>query len=620
MIDIKLSDVIKRQAIMNIGTAGHVAHGKSTLVKKITGTATQRFKKEKERNITVRLGYANAKLFINPKSSQISAHASSTKCAYDPVTGEPLDLLYHISFVDCPGHEQYMSTMISGSYIMDYAIVVVAANEKIPQPQTHDHLIALDYSGLKPQNIMYVLNKLDLVKPRDAQEIYQKLVSYLDTNFPLDDSPDLHPPRVIYPISAATSDNISSVVEHLAYQVHDRLEHTIDNAKKTLRMYIVRSYNINNPSTEIKGMKGAVVGGTIATGILAVGDMVEIRPGVINIIEGKKVIQPLIARVESMKSDNNDLDIAIPGGLVGVNLSLYAGLSSNDKLKGQILGHVGHLPDMYDQLKGKFRLVGTDMLPTLSKLQLVVNGIMNVNATIIEIKCKEGGKGSISLALSSPVVMDMNENNSAAIMFNNKLVAAFFVSKGSLSMEVYYPEKYEIHDSTKGDTMSSYNIINDLIKPATNGFNIKEAFDNIKHIKNKGKTIPRPLPNITIVNTNSYISGKELDELLQTFDHDTNDEYPNKIDIKQIFTDNMAREFTNSQPRFNGEGSLVLSGRYRAVKLLDFINIFAMKIFTCPSCRGCKSIVSKTNSLISRKCMVCSVNTYLPSLNLRNII
>merc|ERR1712166_1488204 len=113
-------DVISRQATINIGTIGHVAHGKSTVVKAISGVQTVRFKNELERNITIKLGYANAKIykcsnFNCPKPGCYKAMGSDVRtipfcdqCHYDMV------LIKHISFIDCPGHEILMATMLPG--------------------------------------------------------------------------------------------------------------------------------------------------------------------------------------------------------------------------------------------------------------------------------------------------------------------------------------------------------------------------------------------------------------------------------------------------------------------------------------------------------------------------
>jgi translation initiation factor 2 subunit 3 len=119
-------EIIARQATINIGTIGHVAHGKSTVVKAISGVQTVRFKNELERNITIKLGYANAKIYKCdneecPRPTCYRSYKSEKEvdppCERDGCEGT-YRLLRHVSFVDCPGHDILMSTMLSGAAVM----------------------------------------------------------------------------------------------------------------------------------------------------------------------------------------------------------------------------------------------------------------------------------------------------------------------------------------------------------------------------------------------------------------------------------------------------------------------------------------------------------------------
>ena len=139
---IKYSDIIKNQPNTNLGMIGHVASGKSTLAYQITGVKTQKFASEKERNITIHIGYANAKIFVD-KNDELHTTNSDTNILKDD-DGDEMKLIKHISIVDCPGHESFMSNMINGSAVMDASVLVIATNEKIPQPQTFEHLQAVE--------------------------------------------------------------------------------------------------------------------------------------------------------------------------------------------------------------------------------------------------------------------------------------------------------------------------------------------------------------------------------------------------------------------------------------------------------------------------------------------
>ncbi|MDD4127628.1 MAG: GTP-binding protein, partial [Methanomicrobium sp.] len=143
---------------VNIGLVGHVDHGKTTLVSGITGQWTDRHSEEIKRGISIRLGYADATIYKCPDCEGPDAYSTSEDCKNCGAKCEPYRT---ISFVDAPGHETLMATMLSGSALMDGAMLVIAANERCPQPQTKEHLMALELVGIK--NIIIVQNKIDVV-------------------------------------------------------------------------------------------------------------------------------------------------------------------------------------------------------------------------------------------------------------------------------------------------------------------------------------------------------------------------------------------------------------------------------------------------------------------------
>lgn len=174
-------EVISRQATINIGTIGHVAHGKSTIVKSISGVQTVRFKNEKERNITIKLGYANAKIYENVKAGpevigRYTSRKSSHADKFEDEKGS-WELRRHISFVDCPGHDILMATMLNGAAVMDAALLLVAGNEQCPQPQTSEHLAAVEI--MKLRNIIILQNKIDLVKEDVALSQFDQIKQYV---------------------------------------------------------------------------------------------------------------------------------------------------------------------------------------------------------------------------------------------------------------------------------------------------------------------------------------------------------------------------------------------------------------------------------------------------------
>jgi translation initiation factor 2 subunit 3 len=609
---IYLSNVIRNQSIINFGTAGHVAQGKSTVVKRITGKSTQAYKAEKERNITIKLGYANCKIFINKKSNKVYPFSEDVDIAHDPHDNTPLELLYHISFVDCPGHQEYISTMISGSFIMDHVLVIIAANEPIPQPQTNEHLIALEYSGMPKDHMSFLINKLDLIKPQKINRIRNTMETYLLDKFSISNPMSI-------PISAATGDNIDYVISHISQHVSEKIPEKIEKATLPLEMYIVRSYNVNKPNTNINDLKGAVLGGTILSGVLAEGDIVEIRPGIINMVKGEKVIQPLISKVTHLKSGKNDVDVAIPGGLIGVNLDLYAGLSSDDKLKGQVITHIGQGKPICDILKGRFRAV-TDLSPNAcrylenlkigSEITVIVNGIMISNGNVNDFKLKKSHKGSITIKLSRPVVMSLDSDSLVALQINGHLVAGLIVKEVKCSLPVHYPDYYQQFLDSYQE--KKYEIINDLEHYHTDPLDFEQLSQNISFV-GKSEKLRYYTPKINVVNLSTFISEiKPFISSLIPEDHINEELYANMCNL---ITNNLALTFPNSKPRFNSDGVLILTGRWKR-QFESFMSTFINIILKCPSCRSEKSIITKNKktNLITRDCMICNSTTYLEKL------
>ena len=107
---------MEKQATINIGTIGHVAHGKSTIVQCISGTSTIKYKAELEKNITIKLGYANAKIYSCDCPRPGCYTTKAGKC---PRCAAEYKLIRHVSFVDCPGHDILMATMLNGTAVMD---------------------------------------------------------------------------------------------------------------------------------------------------------------------------------------------------------------------------------------------------------------------------------------------------------------------------------------------------------------------------------------------------------------------------------------------------------------------------------------------------------------------
>lgn len=364
-------EVIQRQATINIGTIGHVAHGKSTVVKAISGVQTVRFKNELERNITIKLGYANAKIYkcsneACPRPGCYQSCKSDQSATFPcprPDCGGEMRLFRHISFVDCPGHDILMATMLNGAAVMDAALLLIAANEPCPQPQTSEHLAAVEI--MKLRNILILQNKIDLVREAVAEEQYHHIVDFV-RGTAAEGAP-------IIPISGQLKYNIDAVCEYIVKKI------PVPPRDFTLppKMIVIRSFDVNKPGAEVGELKGGVAGGSILCGVLRVGDEVEVRPGIILKGEdGKTICRPIRTRVVSLFAEANDLPYAVPGGLIGVGTRIDPTLCRADRLVGQVLGAVGHLPPVYAEVEINYfllrRLLGvrTDAATTRDDLKV----------------------------------------------------------------------------------------------------------------------------------------------------------------------------------------------------------------------------------------------------------
>ena len=159
------------QPEINIGMVGHVDHGKTTLLERLSGVWTDTHSEEIKRGITIRLGYADT-VFYKEGKEYTTRPKNKTKAK----------LLRKVSFIDAPGHESLMATMLSGATIMDGALLLIAANEECPQPQTREHLMALEIVGVK--NVVIVQNKVDLADEKGVLKNYEQIKKFVKGSIP----------------------------------------------------------------------------------------------------------------------------------------------------------------------------------------------------------------------------------------------------------------------------------------------------------------------------------------------------------------------------------------------------------------------------------------------------
>ncbi|KAJ7703627.1 elongation factor Tu GTP binding domain-containing protein [Mycena rosella] len=311
------AQVISKQPFC-LGNIGHVAHGKSTIVKAISSVSTVRFQHERVRAITIKLGYANAKIYKCENEvgcprpgcyrSYRSDKEDSPRCERSGCNSR-MKLVRHVSFVDCPGHNILMATMLTGAAVMDAALLLIAGNEPCPQPQTSEHLAAVEIMEL--DHIIILQNKVDLMEKAQALA-HQESISAFVKGTVAESAP-------IVPVSAQLKHNIDAVNEYIVTRIPIPMRDFVSAP----RLIIIRSF-----------------------------DHIEIRPGVMTKDStGRTHCKPLFSRIVSLHAEANTLQFAVPGGLISVGTSIDPTLCIADRLIGQVLGSVGTLPQIYTELE-----------------------------------------------------------------------------------------------------------------------------------------------------------------------------------------------------------------------------------------------------------------------------
>ncbi|MHA1214913.1 MAG: translation initiation factor IF-2 subunit gamma [Candidatus Hodarchaeales archaeon] len=379
-------DVYPAQAEISIGMIGHVDHGKSTLTQALTGKFPDTHSEEIRRGISIRLGYAECEFRACPECSSPEKYTTQKKC---PVCGKETDLLRRVAFVDAPGHEVLMATMLSGASIMDGALLVVAANERVPMPQTREHLAAMDIIGM--ERVIVCQNKIELVSEKEALKNFKDLKEFI-SNTSAKNSP-------IIPISAIHGANIDLLIE----SIEENLPTPKRDDTLAPRMLVARSFDVNKPGQSPVNIQGGVVGGSIIQGKFSVGDEIEIRPG---FSRGSKwhVIR---TKIVSLRSGFGELETAKPGGLIGIGTNLDPSLTKSDSLVGQIVGYPDQLPPIWDTLDFEphlmERVVGSESQTIVQNIEMNENLMLSVGTAKTVGKVIKATDKVVGVALKLPV-------------------------------------------------------------------------------------------------------------------------------------------------------------------------------------------------------------------------
>ena len=336
--------------LLNIATLGAVSEGKTSLIKSLSGTLTTRHSSEKTRNITIKLGFANWKFYDDENN-----------------------LIHHISFVDCPGHHEYINTMLSGINIIDGAIVIISVNSKIKdKPQLIQHLGAIKVANIK--KVIICLNKIDLVSKDTILEIKEELDELLKEY-------DIKP-FVIIPTSFTKNLGINYLKKAimLLFNPNDIINDNDNNDKDNI-FRITRSFDINKPNTDWQELKGGVIGGSVTSGTLKIGDEIEIKPGYKGVALKTKII--------SLQTEDIKLNTITKGGLIGIGTDLDPFYCKDDFLTGQICSLVNKLSDNITSLTINYEFVtifGFIWKPVLNDIVTLQIGTTIIDAKLVNLK------------------------------------------------------------------------------------------------------------------------------------------------------------------------------------------------------------------------------------------
>jgi translation initiation factor 2 subunit 3 len=375
-----------KQPQLNIGLVGHVDHGKTTLTERLSGKWTDTHSEEVKRGITIKLGYADTCIY-KTKDGEFTVKEK------DALTGEKHEFVRKISLVDAPGHESLMATMLAGATLMDGAILMVAANETCPQPQTREHLMALEMSGIK--NVVVAQNKIDLVDEKKVLKNYEQIKEFLKgTSF--ENAP-------IIPISAQHGVNLSFLLSTLQEEIPTPKRDDNINPE----FLVARSFDINKPGTKPDKLSGGILGGALTQGKLKIGDEIEIRPGRLVEEQNKLIAKPIKAKIYNIISGGEQFKEITPGGSMGLLTKLDPSVVKSDSLGGSVAGIPGKLPPIWSELK-----LDTKLLERVvgSREDIEVMGIkmhevlmLNVNSAATVGQVVELGKDEMACKLRIPI-------------------------------------------------------------------------------------------------------------------------------------------------------------------------------------------------------------------------
>ena len=354
-----LKSYLDNQPILNLGCLGVVSEGKSTLIQKLTGIKTQRHSSEVDRNITIKQGYGNMKIWKNIKNDNLYSTNSNVNNTEDI-------LLHHISFVDCPGHQDLLLTLLNSISLMDGVIFVIAVN----QPLYKKHQLIQQLIATKIKKItkyIFCLNKIDLV-PKSTTLIRKQELDNILKFCEIE-------PNAIIPTCFNKKIGLDILLESIINIFDLNSCNKKNNDSPVIK--ISRSFDINKPGTPINDLKGGIIGGCLVRGNISIKDKICILPGYCDTSNNEQKFIPIKTEIISIKTDEINLNNVCAGGLIGIGTDIDPYFTKGDLLKGQIgVSELNHNYNIVDTITIVFH--NMEFLSCMNSIDKSVLSMINI--------------------------------------------------------------------------------------------------------------------------------------------------------------------------------------------------------------------------------------------------
>nr|BAS01826.1 eukaryotic translation initiation factor gamma SU [Amorphochlora amoebiformis] len=399
----------------NIGTLGNVSHGKTTFIYSVTGIRTNKFKNELLQNITVKLGYCDCfilKRHGNFLSSYITTNKSLNVTKYYLFTNR-------ISFIDCPGHDLLLSTMLGGISVANGVLFFIDSSSYFQKKQTFEHIKALVLSPIK--KVVIIQTKIDLADTNKIMYQYIQLKNFFYSlkGFRFQ----------FFPFSFLLPLHLSPILKKICKLFNNSMERRY----KEFDTVIIRSFNINKPGRNTRDILGGVIGVCIISGNISINKNIEIRPGIVNY--EKLTYKPIITKFSNISDMVYKYNSVIPGGLLSLKTNISYQYSKGDLLVGNTMGCIGNLPHVYGYLKIKYKILqklyysenrhiihhSNELTVTKNEILLIHYNSTSANCLVIKvIVFQKKSKSAILLKLYTPLCCNMNKKIAISKLINNK--------------------------------------------------------------------------------------------------------------------------------------------------------------------------------------------------------